>query len=1093
MTYTIPVVGQNTIIIPTGSTNTSTCLTLVGKNVPGYGQAINRNLMNMLQNFAGSALPQAAVEGQLWFDTTARQLKVYNGTTLKTLPMLSFASSTPSYPYTGELWWDSSLNLFKIYNGTIWVVIGPYSVSGSSGAVADSIADSDRILRSILTFNIDGNVIGVLAKEKFVPLVSYNGLVAIDKGFNLTPAAGFTADFANITTLRGITITATNISATAIGNANTTVTANTITTSSRINAGGNIFVSGNIIPTSNVAYDLGNATASWRSLYLSGNTIYFGNLVLKDSGGSFSVFDTTGATPAPVIIPSLNNTPIGNAIPSTGAFTTLTATSGYQGNTYGEHNGTIGVTTPNTGIFSDLTTVGSATIGNDIAGTIATFGYWSSGYIIGDDTRITLTGGSEKDAGVTDASQANGIFVSGLTGNVRVITTTKSTSSSTGAFIVEGGAAVKGNLYVGGGINGVIGNNSPAAGTFTSLTATTGYNGSVNGAMNGTIGATTPNTGDFTSITTSSYANVANVITTNGIYWANGLPFISSLYANSNVAAYLPTYNGTVSNLSTISGGQLTGYHTGPIGANTANTGAFTSLSATSTVNLINSSQYGVTKQFINFNKTNTTLASGDLMGGINWSRTLTDSSVLSNNITSNGSNNASNPFLNINYTSITDHVFTTSIPASTSSFAERMRITRGGNIGIGTTSPQSALHVVGNIISYLNTANTGLFGNVTISNLFTGPGGQFNLWGNNAVSGILLGSDLNGSGYNLNNVVIGYTNPGAAYFTNANASGNLNVTGSTNTNNLYAGNIAFSNGFTLLNYINANPTYSNSNVAAYLISYPSSVYGNSNVAAYIASSNLAIATTPINLSTFGEIQSGRMAARYNAAKTTFFDITNDGSVSSADALIAAKLESSYMSVSTAALEYLQPALGSNYGTKKVGIGFHVGTTSEMLSNAVNIPTTSISSNVNAVVLGYMNNGPRILLMDRAISDNQANVNAYTATYHRFYGNVGIGVANAAVALDVVGQIQGYHTGPIGANTANTGVFTTLTANTVVISSYIKTTPVTFSTLPTASIAGSGARAFITDANTTTFGAYVGGGGANNMPLFSNGSAWFVG
>ena len=269
MTYTIPVVGQNTIIIPTGSTDTSTCLTLVGKNVPGYGQAINRNLMRMMQNFAGSALPQAAVEGQLWFDTTNRQLKVYNGTTLKTLPMLSFASSTPSYPYTGELWWDSSLNLFKIYNGTGWVTIGPYSISTSSGAVADSIADSNRVLRDILTFNIDGNVIGVLAKEKFIPLTAYNGLVSIDKGFNLTPAAGFTADFANISTIHGITITA-----------------NTVVTSSYIKT---MPVTFSILPAASVA---GNGA---RAFITDANTNTFGAYVTGAGANNMPIFSNGSA------------------------------------------------------------------------------------------------------------------------------------------------------------------------------------------------------------------------------------------------------------------------------------------------------------------------------------------------------------------------------------------------------------------------------------------------------------------------------------------------------------------------------------------------------------------------------------------------------------------------------------------------------------------------------------------------------------------------------------------------------------------------------------------------------------------------------
>jgi hypothetical protein len=44
-------------------------------------------------------------------------------------------------------------------------------------------------------------------------------------------------------------------------------------------------------------------------------------------------------------------------------------------------------------------------------------------------------------------------------------------------------------------------------------------------------------------------------------------------------------------------------------------------------------------------------------------------------------------------------------------------------------------------------------------------------------------------------------------------------------------------------------------------------------------------------------------------------------------------------------------------------------------------------------------------------------------------GNVGIGTTSPTSALHVVGNITGYFNGPIGANTANTGAFTTLTSS----------------------------------------------------------------
>lgn len=68
------------------------------------------------------------------------------------------------------------------------------------------------------------------------------------------------------------------------------------------------------------------------------------------------------------------------------------------------------------------------------------------------------------------------------------------------------------------------------------------------------------------------------------------------------------------------------------------------------------------------------------------------------------------------------------------------------------------------------------------------------------------------------------------------------------------------------------------------------------------------------------------------------------------------------------------------------------------------------------------------------------------------------------------------------------GAFTSVTA-----SSYVKVSPVTFANLPSAATAGAGARAFVTDSNTATYNATVAAGGANQVPVFSDGTDWKVG
>ena len=61
------------------------------------------------------------------------------------------------------------------------------------------------------------------------------------------------------------------------------------------------------------------------------------------------------------------------------------------------------------------------------------------------------------------------------------------------------------------------------------------------------------------------------------------------------------------------------------------------------------------------------------------------------------------------------------------------------------------------------------------------------------------------------------------------------------------------------------------------------------------------------------------------------------------------------------------------------------------------------------------------------------------------------------------------------------------------VSSYVKTAATTVASLPSASTAGAGARAMVTDANATTFNSIVAAGGANIVPVFSDGTNWRIG
>jgi len=61
-----------------------------------------------------------------------------------------------------------------------------------------------------------------------------------------------------------------------------------------------------------------------------------------------------------------------------------------------------------------------------------------------------------------------------------------------------------------------------------------------------------------------------------------------------------------------------------------------------------------------------------------------------------------------------------------------------------------------------------------------------------------------------------------------------------------------------------------------------------------------------------------------------------------------------------------------------------------------------------------------------------------------------------------------------------------------VVCTSVQTTPTTYAQLPTA-VGIAGTRAFITDSSTATFAATVAGGGANIVPIYSDGTNWKVG
>lgn len=126
--------GDALVTVEDGTVDiTSTDLSLVGKNYPTYGLALNQNFVKLLENFASADQPISPILGQLWYDSSNKMLYIYRQGAASNfwskIANLQESASTPSDPFLGDLWFDTSSDQLKIYNGTSWITVGPQTTS----------------------------------------------------------------------------------------------------------------------------------------------------------------------------------------------------------------------------------------------------------------------------------------------------------------------------------------------------------------------------------------------------------------------------------------------------------------------------------------------------------------------------------------------------------------------------------------------------------------------------------------------------------------------------------------------------------------------------------------------------------------------------------------------------------------------------------------------------------------------------------------------------------------------------------------------------------------------------------------------------
>lgn len=193
MPYTINKTDGTTVTtISDGTLDNTTSLTLFGKSYSGFGEFLNENQIKLLENSASTSAPTAPLKGELWFDTSTNQIKVYDGTSFKPTGGAKSQSTAPTSASAGDLWTDSDDDQLYVYTGSAWQLVGPVYTSGQtlSGWSIETINNNVGVSKVIASMFVGNTRVAILSKEAITPQVAITGFATIASGLTLNSTLG---------------------------------------------------------------------------------------------------------------------------------------------------------------------------------------------------------------------------------------------------------------------------------------------------------------------------------------------------------------------------------------------------------------------------------------------------------------------------------------------------------------------------------------------------------------------------------------------------------------------------------------------------------------------------------------------------------------------------------------------------------------------------------------------------------------------------------------------------------------------------------------------------------------------------------------
>ena len=224
--------GTALVTIPNGQIDTlSTSLSLIGANSSNFGQAIDQNLVYLLENFASATSPPNPNIGQTWYDSINSRLKIYKG-------------------------------------ADIWGIVEP-PFDGASGTTTVKLGPANIDVTLILGQNL---IVCVVSSQRILASDLAAQVIIDDQAYDL--AASFpTGIWPGITLVSGFTMQGNASTASKLATASNITISGDITGSAMFDGSSNIVISSNLAATGVTAGTYSNVTVDATGRVISGNNI----------------------------------------------------------------------------------------------------------------------------------------------------------------------------------------------------------------------------------------------------------------------------------------------------------------------------------------------------------------------------------------------------------------------------------------------------------------------------------------------------------------------------------------------------------------------------------------------------------------------------------------------------------------------------------------------------------------------------------------------------------------------------------------------------------------------------------------------------